>query len=258
LPATIAEVLAALHAIAPRELAEPWDNVGLLLGDPAAPCERALVALDVDEALVRRAARGGAQLIVSHHPPLLDPVPSVTAAQPEGRLLLAAARVGVALAAAHTNYDVADGGVSDVLAARLGLRDVEPLARCEASAQAKLVVFTPPGDLEAVLAALAEAGAGAIGDYRECTFRAEGTGTFRALAGARPAIGRVGRREEVAELRVEAVVPLAMAGGAAEAVRRAHSYEEPAIDIYRCGAAGLAWAWAAAATCRAPPPRAAS
>ena len=235
MPATVADVVDALHAIAPRELAEAWDNVGLLVGDPAAPCRRVLVALEADTPLVRRAARGGAQLVVSHHPAFLKPLPHVTANETAGLVVLEAARHRVALAAAHTNYDVVPGGVNDVLADLLGLQATEPLAPCDRDAQAKIVVFTPAGDLEAVTRALTEAGAGAIGQYRDCTFRTPGTGTFRGLDGAHPAIGQVGRREEVEEWRLEALVPLALAERAAAAVRQAHSYEEPAIDVYPLG-----------------------
>ena len=228
---TVADVMEALDRIAPSELAEEWDNVGLLLGDPEARCERALVSLEVDRKVLRRAARAGAQLVVSHHPAIFRPLSSVTSGEEGGKLLLEAARQGVALAAAHTNWDVAPGGVSDVLADLLDLRDREPVAASAASVSAKIVVFTPPGDLEAVLRALSESGAGAIGQYRECTFRTPGVGAFRGLAGAKPTIGRVGRREEVEELRVEAVVPLALARQVTAAVRAAHSYEEPAIDV---------------------------
>lgn len=229
---TIHDVVEALHQIAPPELAEEWDNVGLLLGDPAAPCDRVVATLDVDRRVLRRAARAGAQLVVSHHPPIFKPVASITADREGGALLLEAAREGIALAAAHTNYDIAPGGVNDVLAGLLELREVEPLAAAEASAQAKIVVFTPASDLEAVIAALSRAGAGAIGNYRECTFRSPGVGTFRGLEGANPTIGHVGRREEVDELRLEAVLPLALARRVVSAVRDAHSYEEPAVDVY--------------------------
>jgi len=229
---TVADVVAALHTIAPPELAESWDNVGLLVGDPAARCERALVALDVDAALVRRAARGHAQLVVSHHPAIFHPLCRVTADATVGGLVIEAARAGVALAAAHTNYDVVPGGVSDVLAGLLGLQGVEPLAHADGGGLAKIVVFTPAGDLGAVIRALSESGAGIIGNYRECTFRTPGTGTFLGVEGAHPTVGRAGRREEVEELRLEAVVPMGLAARAAAAARAAHSYEEPAIDIY--------------------------
>ncbi|MFP4057630.1 MAG: Nif3-like dinuclear metal center hexameric protein [Candidatus Brocadiia bacterium] len=230
--AQVADVMAALDAIAPSQLAEPWDNVGLLLGEADAPCERALVALEVDLRLVRRAARLGAGLVVAHHPPVLQPLCRMTSQTPAGRLLLEAARSQVALAAAHTNYDLAPGGVNDVLAGLLDLRDTQPLAPAACTRQAKIVVFTPADDLPAVLAALARSGAGVIGNYVDCTFRVAGTGAFRPAEGAHPTVGRVGERQEVDELRVEAVLPMALAGPVAQAVRQAHSYEEPAVDVY--------------------------
>ncbi len=181
MPPTVATVVEALHTIAPPELAEAWDNVGLLVGDPEAPCQRVLVTLDADAALLRRAARANAQLIISHHPPIFSPLRRVAADEAVGRLVIQAIRSGVALAAAHTNYDLADGGVNDVLADLLGLQAVEPLARTDRSPLAKLVIFTPETDLEPVTRALTDAGAGVIGQYRECTFRTPGTGTFRGL-----------------------------------------------------------------------------
>lgn len=228
---TIRDVIEALDRIAPFALAEPGDNVGLLLGDPAAACARVLVALELDEAVLRRARSVHAQLVVTHHPPIYQPLARITAEDRVGSLVLQAAEARVALAAAHTNYDMAPGGVSHVLAELLGLRDTVPLARSERSRQAKIVVFTPAADLDAVLRALDASGAGIIGRYHECSFRTPGTGTFLPLEGADPTIGRVGRREEVEELRVEAIVPLALAGQAVAAVRQAHSYEEPAIDV---------------------------
>jgi dinuclear metal center YbgI/SA1388 family protein len=228
---TVGDVVAALDRVAPRNLAESWDNVGLLVGEPQAPCSRAIVCLDVNEALVSRVARKGTQLIVSHHPAVLRPLASLTGATAAERAVLAAVQFQVALAAAHTNYDVAPGGVNDVLASLLGLQDVEPLARCDASGEAKIVVFVPEEALDVVIEALAESGAGAIGRYRECTFRAHGIGTFHGLEGTEPAVGEPGRREEVAELRLEAVAPLALAGQVVTAVRAAHPYEEPAIDV---------------------------
>ncbi|MFW6108638.1 MAG: Nif3-like dinuclear metal center hexameric protein [bacterium] len=230
--ATIGDVTEALDQMAPSGLAEEWDNVGLLLGDPEAPCERAAVSLEPTRSVLDRAADAEAQLLVTHHPLIFRPLSRVTAAEAGGALLLEAARRSVALAAAHTNLDVAPGGVNDVLAELLELRKVEPLAASVASVPAKVVVFTPACDLDAVLEALRESGAGVIGQYQECTFRTPGIGTFRPLAGAEPTIGEVGRREEVEELRVEAVLPRSRVRQVTDAVRAAHSYEEPAIDVY--------------------------
>ena len=96
----------------------------------------------------------------------------------------------------------------------------------------KLVVFVPPDALDAVRDALFAAGAGRIGDYERCSWYAEGTGTFRALPGANPAVGSVGDEERVPELRLETVFPEERRDEVVAALRRAHPYEEPAFDIY--------------------------
>jgi hypothetical protein len=96
----------------------------------------------------------------------------------------------------------------------------------------KLVVFVPAQALDAVRDALFDAGAGRIGDYERCSWYAEGTGTFRALPGANPTVGEVGKEERVSELRLETVFPEEQQDEIVAALRRAHPYEEPAFDIY--------------------------
>jgi hypothetical protein len=96
----------------------------------------------------------------------------------------------------------------------------------------KLVVFVPPDALEAVRDALFQAGAGRIGEYERCSWYTEGTGTFRALPGANPAVGEVGKEERVPELRLETVFPEERQEELVAALRRAHPYEEPAFDVY--------------------------
>jgi len=96
----------------------------------------------------------------------------------------------------------------------------------------KLVVFIPPDALEPVRDALFAAGAGRIGDYERCSWSTAGTGTFRPLPGAEPAIGQVGTEEHVAEHRLETVFPEERQAEVVQALRGAHPYEEPAFDIY--------------------------
>lgn len=94
-----------------------------------------------------------------------------------------------------------------------------------------LVAYVPTSHTESVLAALFEAGAGALGNYRECAFVAPGTGQFRPLPGATPAVGDVGALERVAEDRIEVTVRRSRRSGAVAALRRAHPYEEPAFHL---------------------------
>jgi putative NIF3 family GTP cyclohydrolase 1 type 2 len=162
---------------------------------------------------------------------LLTAVHGVPADDPKGALVHRMIRSGTAHFVAHTNADVADPGVSDALADRLGLRDLQPLETQSDGPLAKLVVFVPQADAPRLIDALAAAGAGAIGDYDRCAWTSEGTGTFRPLPGAIPTIGAVGRIEQVAETRVEMVVPASRRHYVVAALRAAHPYQEPAFDL---------------------------
>ena len=172
------------------------------------------------------------QLIVTHHPILFRAVKRLTAATPEGRMLLSLIRAGVAVYSPHTAFDNTAGGINDMLARRLGLTDVVPLKRADAPRQCKLVVFVPDKDLQRVSDALFKAGAGHIGQYSECSFRLEGTGTFFGSDATNPTVGQKGRREDVSEWRLEVVCPEHRVEDVIAAMRRSHSYEEPAFDVY--------------------------
>lgn len=227
---TIADVRRVLDEWFDPAWAEAWDAVGLVCGDPDDQVDRILLAVDAVPDTVSEALGSGAQLLVTHHPLLLSAVHGVPADDPKGALVHRMIRGGLAHFVAHTNADVADPGVSDALAARLGLREVRPLD-AQHDRIHKLVVFVPSQDAEALVDALSAAGAGAIGDYERCAWTTEGTGTFRALAGAHPAVGAVGQVETVAETRIEMVVPDACSAQVLAALRAAHPYEEPAFDL---------------------------
>ncbi len=126
--ATVAQMLELVNEIAPFELAEAWDNVGLLAGHPGWNVERAMVALDLTSGALREAIGGGAQLIVTHHPILFHGRKNLREDDGEGALLAELVRARIALIAAHTNYDNAPEGLNDALAEALGLEDVGSLA----------------------------------------------------------------------------------------------------------------------------------
>jgi dinuclear metal center YbgI/SA1388 family protein len=229
---TVAAVVDHLERFAPPALAAEWDNVGLLLGERGGPADRVMTCLTVTPESAAEAVADGAQLIVTHHPILFRSVKRLTDATAEGRTLLALARAGVAVYSPHTAFDNAKGGINDALTARLGLTDVGPLRRRDGPRQCKVVVFTPDKDLARVSDALFAAGAGRIGAYSECSFRLAGTGTFFGSDETNPTVGQKGRREEVAEWRLEVVCPERDVDAVVAAMRRAHSYEEPAYDVY--------------------------
>ncbi|HEY7155958.1 MAG TPA: Nif3-like dinuclear metal center hexameric protein [Gemmataceae bacterium] len=229
---TVATVVDYLDQFAPRDLAAEWDNVGLLLGERSVAVERVMTCLTVTPDSAAEAIEARANLIVTHHPILFRGVKRLTDATPEGRMLLGLARAGVAVYSPHTAFDNTHGGINELLARRLGLAEVAPLRRSLECGSMKVVVFVPEQDLNRVADALFAAGAGHIGEYRECSFRLAGVGTFFGSDAANPTIGQKGRREEVNEWRLEAVCPASRVESVVAAIRRAHSYEEPSFDIY--------------------------
>lgn len=234
--ATLADVVAAMEDLFPARWADDGDPVGLVVGDPASEVRRVLLAVDPVQAVVDEAVSTGAELLVTHHPLLFRAVHSVAASTPKGRVVHDLVRNGVGLFVAHTNADSPPGGVSDSLAAVLGLLDVRPLAPAPPDPLDKIVTFVPVAQAERVVDALAAAGAGAIGSYDRCAFVTAGQGTFRPGEGSHPAIGAVGRVEVVDERRVEMVLPRHRRDAVIAALRAAHPYEEPAFDVFELAA----------------------
>ena len=231
-PAPLAAVVEAFHRWYDPAWARDWDSVGLTLGDPQASVRRVLFAVDPVQVVADEAVAGGFDLLITHHPLFLRGVHGVAATTPKGRVAHTLLTHGVALLTAHTNADAAHPGVSDALAAALGLIGVRPLVPDPAEPLDKIVTFVPVADTGRVVDALAAAGAGRIGAYSRCTWTATGTGSFRPEPGAHPAIGAVGRIETVTEDRVEMVLPRAQRAEVVTALRAAHPYEEPAFDVF--------------------------
>jgi dinuclear metal center YbgI/SA1388 family protein len=228
----IRDVVRFLESFAPLHLAADWDNIGLLMGDAAAQATRVMTCLTLTPDVAQEAQREGVQLIVSHHPVLFRATQKLTTATPEGALLLTLIEQRIAVYSPHTAFDNTAGGINDGLCRRLGLTDVKPLRSMGAPGLCKVVVFVPEADLARVSDALFAAGAGNIGQYSQCSFRLLGTGTFFGSDAANPAVGVKGRREEVSEWRLEAVCPESRVQDVVRAMREAHSYEEPAYDVY--------------------------
>ena len=227
----VRDIATAVDKIAPPSLAEGWDNCGLQAGDPAAEVAKVLVALTPLPEVLDEAEEWGADFLLFHHPLIFGGLNSVDAGSYPGNLVFRAARNGLNVYAAHTNYDAAPDGVSAALAEAVGLegplRVVSPRGGL-----CKLVVFVPEAYVEEVADALDAAGAGVIGDYKKCTFRTPGTGTFLPGASANPYSGERGELEREPEIRLETVVPAHLANGAAKAATAAHPYEETALDLY--------------------------
>ena len=229
---SLEDIIGFLERVAPLRLAADWDNVGLLIGQRDADVRRVMTCLTLTPTVACEAVESDVQLIVTHHPVLFRGVKRLTDETAEGRVLLALIRAGVAVYSPHTAFDNADHGINHALARRLGLTNVGPLRRTDKARSCKMVVFVPEKDLGKVSDAMFAAGAGHIGQYRECSFRLAGTGTFFGLDTSNPTVGVRGRREEVGEWRLEVVCPEHRVGAVVAALRKAHSYEEPAYDVY--------------------------
>ncbi len=228
---TVREVLEVLEELAPSRFAFPFDKVGLQIGDPSATVTNAVVSLDRSLAAVQYAAEIGAEFLLCHHPLIWDPLKTVTTETHAGKTAISLIKNNIAFAAAHTNWDSAQGGINDVLASLLHLQDVRSFGYAAAVSALKLTVFVPEPDVDKVIDTASAAGAGVIGLYRRCAFTSKGVGTFLAEEGSNPAIGRIGQAERVDEVRVEMVLPAAAKEAVAAALRAAHPYEEPAMDF---------------------------
>jgi dinuclear metal center YbgI/SA1388 family protein len=229
--ARVHEIAGAVERIAPHALAEDWDNVGLQVGNPRAEVGRVLVALTPLLEVFEEAEEIGADFLLFHHPLIFKALKNLDTSSYPGNLITHAISNGLTVYAAHTNYDAAPEGVSLALTEALGLAGPLEIVIPRGELR-KLVVFVPEENADGIADALTEAGAGVIGEYTHCTFRAPGTGTFFGGEGTDPYAGEKNRLERVPELRLETVVPTHLAARAVAAVRAAHPYEEPALDVY--------------------------
>ena len=223
-------VIEALDEAYPPGLAQSWDSVGLVCGDPDDVLSSVTIAVDATAAVVAEVPDGG--LLLAHHPLLLRGVDTVAASTAKGALVHRLIRSGRSLFTAHTNADSASPGVSDALAHALGLTVDTVLEPAAVGPDLdKWVIFVPPENADAVRAAVFAAGAGQIGDYSQCSWGITGTGQFLPEDGATPAIGSVGAVERVVEDRVEVIAPARARRQVLSAMRGAHPYEEPAFDV---------------------------
>ncbi len=223
-------VVGVLEDFWPSALAAEWDAVGLAVGDPVADVQRVRFAIDPVAVVVQEALDGGCQLLVAHHPLYLHGTSSVAADGPKGRVVEALVRGGCGLFVAHTNADHARPGVNDALADLFGLQGTVPLDPVLETLDT-LVVSVPTADAGRLRAALTAAGAGQIGSYDSCTWSVAGTGAFRPLPGAAPAVGEVGRLEQVDEVRIETVVPADRRDEVLRVLLATHPYETPAWSL---------------------------
>jgi dinuclear metal center YbgI/SA1388 family protein len=227
----VKDIVQFLEESFPLSLQESYDNAGLICGRMDQEVEGVLLCLDSLEATVDEAIAKNCQLIIAHHPIIFKGLKKITGFSYVERIIEKCIQHRISLYAIHTNLDNHIHGVNGEIANRIGLKN-RRILRPMTNQLYKLVVFVPKESLSDIDSALFNMGVGTIGNYSECHFRTEGIGTFKPNELANPTIGSSNIREEVAEFRVEYLVPKPLIGRALRTLFEAHPYEEVSHEIY--------------------------
>lgn len=227
----VSEILSAIEAFAAPELQEDYDNAGLITGKKDWNCQGVLCTLDVTVDVVKEAVQKACNLIVAHHPIIFRGLKRINGTNYVEQVIIEAIKNDVAIYAAHTNLDNVVLGVNNTIAKKLGLQNTTIL-QSKNKMLRRLITFAPLDKVEEVRKALFAAGAGYIGNYSECSFNSEGTGTFKAEAGADPHVGEIGKQHQEKETKIEIVFPFYAEQQVIKALMDNHPYEEVAYDIF--------------------------
>ena len=226
----IIDVTNYLESLAPRSYQESYDNAGLITGNPESAVTGVLVTLDCTEDVLQEAKRLNCNLIIAHHPIVFRGLKKLTGVGYVERVVIGAIKNDLAIYATHTNLDNVAAGVNRKICEKIGLQNLKILMP-KVDTLSKLVAFIPTANADAVLSALYEAGAGQIGQYKNCSFSVEGTGTFMPGEGTNPHIGKVHSQEYVREIRAEVILPKHLESKMVAALRKSHPYEEVAYYL---------------------------
>lgn len=226
----ISDVTSFLESLAPAALQEHYDNAGLVVGNYGWQCSGILCSLDATEEVVNEAIARGCNLIVAHHPIIFGGLKKINGKNYVEKSIITAIKNDIAIYAIHTNLDNVASGVNGKIGALIGLQNVSILLEKENTLK-KLFTFVPTDKAEEVRNAIFRVGGGHIGNYSECSFNAEGTGTFLAGEGTEPYVGKIGKQHRENEMKVEVIFPSWLENHIVAAMKSAHPYEEVAYDI---------------------------
>lgn len=226
----IKEIAQFLESIAPLSLQENYDNAGLIVGNMESECSGIITSLDVTEEVVKEAMAKKCNLVVGHHPIIFKGLKKINGKNYVERTIIAAIKNDIAIYAIHTNLDNVLEGVNHKIAEKLKLQNCKVLLPKDGTLE-KLVTFAPVKNAEKIRSALFDAGAGSIGNYDQCSYNVEGSGTFRALEGSDPFVGEIGKRHQENEIRIEVVFPATQEQKIVKALKESHPYEEVAYYL---------------------------
>lgn len=226
----ISEVISFLESMAHSTLQEHYDNAGLITGSPGWECNGIICSLDATEEVVDEALQKKCNMIVAHHPIVFGGLKKINGKNYVEKTVIRAIKNDIAIYAIHTNLDNVVDGVNGKIATMIGLKNISVLSTKENSLK-KLFTFVPVDKAEEVRNAIFSAGAGHIGNYSECSFNSEGTGTFKAGEGTNPYVGRIGHQQQEKEIRIEVIFPSFLENKIISSMKAAHPYEEVAYDV---------------------------
>src|ERR1035437_994501 len=224
------EITDCIETYAPLAYQENYDNAGLICGNHEMVISSAIICLDSTEAVIDEAIEKGCNLVIAHHPIVFSGLKKFNGKNYVERVIIKAIRNNIAIYAAHTNLDNVHNGVNAKIAEKLGLINCSVLLP-QKNLLKKLITFCPEDKAETVRLALFEAGAGNIGNYDECSFNSNGTGTFRAGEGTKPYVGEQGKQHQENEVKIETIYPVNIESKLLKALIKAHPYEEVAYDL---------------------------
>ena len=226
------KIIKIIEDWAPKSIAWEKDNVGLQVGSLRREIKNILLCLDVDENVIDEASRKKCNLIISHHPLLFRSLKKLDVGNDKkSRIIEKLIKKNITLYSAHTNLDFTKDGVSFQLANRLKLVNQKFMINLSSN-QNKLSIFVPSSHADKVAEAIHNAGAGIIGEYTNCSFRTNGTGTFKGSEKSNPNLGIKGKIEHVEEIKIEVLVDSFNLQKVIAEMKKAHPYEEVAFDVY--------------------------
>ena len=227
----IQKIIDVIEEWAPPAHAEDFDNVGLIIGDSQLECKGVLVTHDTLQNVVEECIKKDFNLIVSFHPIIFSGLKKLNQSTYVEKTVNKAIKNDICVYAIHTALDNHRFGVSHALAENLGLNDIEVLSPKEKTIR-KLTTYAPKNEASILLEKLYEAGAGKIGNYKECSFITTGKGTFKGNEDSNPNLGIKGEKTEVDEVQINLIFDFNSQQKILHTLFEAHSYEEVAYEVF--------------------------
>ena len=226
----VKDITKCLQEWAPLPFQESYDNSGLIVGDEEMLIKGCMISLDLTELVIEEALAHECNMIISHHPIIFKGIKKLSGNHWVNKCLIKAIKNDLAIYAIHTNLDNLLHGVNGMIANRLKLTHRQVLRPMQHTLN-KLVTFVPIEHKSKIQTALHEAGAGRLGNYKECSFNVTGEGSFKPTEGSNPTLGSLNRLESVEESRVEVILPSHKKDAILSALKSAHPYEEVAYFL---------------------------